>query len=469
VVAVSGGPDSVALAWLLSDLQAHCGFTLAAFAHVNHGLRGAAADADEAFCRELAERLGVASSSETVDVKRAAVQWKTSIENAARRLRYAALERARLTHRANFVAVAHTRDDQAETFVLRLLRGAGARGLGGMRPLRGTIVRPLLEIGRAELHEWLADCRGDVRIGPERLAYRLDATNADVSIPRNRVRHELMPLLGRIAPRAAETIARAARLAADDDDFLEGRVTEVVPTIVLSSEGADGQSSVGRRLRVDLQPLKSLHPALGRRVVRRLLAEVAPRRFFALRHVDALIGLVVGGLDLPGVAAQIEGNGRVLTLSAAPKGGSRRVARIPASNVFRYSLSIPGEVEVPESGVVISAEVLDAGVSDVEAGGGAVRIDAEAIRAGLAVRNRKPGDRFRPVGLGGSKKLQDYFVDRKVPRSERDRVPLVVDAHDRIVWVVGHTIAEDFRARSGDAGGKGTVLLLKVRHLGDSV
>jgi tRNA(Ile)-lysidine synthase len=337
-----------------------------------------------------------------------------------------------------------------------------------MRPRRGTIVRPLLEVSRAELHRWLASQPADASTGWQKGAFRTDVTNADVSIPRNRVRHQVLPLLEQAAPGAASTIARAARLSADDDDFLSARVIEAVPGIVLSN-GGTGAAPAGRRtLRVDLQRLKSLHPAIGRRAVRRLLEEVAPDKYFGLKHVDALLELSTGRLDLPGVGARIDADGLVLTLRSAVAADRRGLRTDPSSNVFRYPLSIPGEVLIPESGVVISAELVEATDADGHTAEIA-RLESTAGETGLAVRNRRPGDRFRPVGLGGSKKLQDYFVDRKVPRSERDRVPLVVDARDRIVWVVGHTIAEGFGAGMSLPGRQGPVLLLKVRYLGESV
>ena len=438
----------MALAWLLRELQHPGGFTLAGIAHFNHRLRGEEADADEAFCRELATQFGVPFTSEGADVRALAAEWKTSVEDAARRLRYEFLERARVSQGADLMAVGHTRDDQAETFLLRLLRGAGARGLGGIRESRGTIVRPLIDVARRDLHVWLE---------AQAAGFRIDASNADVSIPRNRIRHQVLPLLEAMAPGAPETIARTARLSEDDDNYLEARAIEASGDVVLSSEGL--------LVRIDAARLKALHPALGRRIVRRLLSQVAPGRFVGVKHVDALLELEGGSLDLPGTRAAESGG--VLTLGPADAAKRAKV------NDFRYLLSIPGETQIPECGVAVSAEFVIGGGMTAEKDKHEVCVPAAAVAEGLAVRNRRPGDRFRPAGLGGSKKLQDYFVDRKVPRTERDRVPLVVDSRDRIVWVVGHTIAEEFKADGakafGDTGPGGGMLLLKVRHLGEQV
>ncbi|HSL24296.1 MAG TPA: tRNA lysidine(34) synthetase TilS [Vicinamibacterales bacterium] len=440
IAAVSGGPDSVAMAHLLRELQGAAGLKLVGLAHLHHGLRGADADADEAFCRELGGSLAVEFVSERADVAAAAREWKTSVENAGRRLRYEFLERARAGLNADVIAVGHTRDDQAETFLLRLLRGAGPRGLSGIRRRRHAIVRPLLDVGRAELHAWLEG---------RAIAFRTDATNADLSIPRNRIRHELLPALERIVPGAGEAIARAADIADADANFLEAQAIEATPAVVLPSE--DGS------LRLDVARLKALHPAIARRVLLRAMAGVAAGRFIGLKHVDAVLALESGALDLPGIHAEVDGK----TLALGP-GRGRGAQNAPESNIFTYPLSIPGEARVRESGVAITAEIV-IGPADRAETPDQVTVSAAAVSGNMAVRNRRRGDRFRPAGLAGRKKLQDYFVDRKVPRNERDRVPLVVDGRDRIVWIVGHTVAEDFRVTSPE----GAVLLLKVRRLGE--
>ncbi len=446
LVAISGGPDSVALMYVLRELQPAGGFRLVGLAHFNHQLRAAESDADEAFCRALAETIDVPFLSESGDVPAASREWKTSLEDAGRRLRYAFLERAREQIGADLIAVAHTRDDQAETFVLRLLRGAGARGLGSMRARRGAIIRPLLHVGREELHGWLAS---------QNVAYRTDESNADLSFPRNRVRHDVLPAMERVAPGASESIARAAHVAADDEDFLEARAIEAVPAVVLSEEGG--------ALRLDRTRLAGLHPAIARRVLRHALGRVAKGRFMALRHIDAVRSLTSGTLDLPGASASAEPGLLVL----APATG-RRPRSEAEPNVFRYPLSIPGEALIPESGVGISAEIVIGRAAGTEKPMDGVVVAAAALELdrsrGLFVRNRLPGDRLRPFGMTGTRKLQDYLVDRKVPRAERDRLPLVVDGSDRIVWVVGHTVAEDFRVTDPQEA----VLLLKVRHLGES-
>lgn len=457
VVAVSGGPDSVALACVLHELQRAGGFAVAGLAHLNHTLRGEAAHADQRFCAELAGRLGVPIDVETAEVARLARERRTSIENAGRRARYEFFERAAARAAADRVAVGHTRNDQAETFLLRLLRGAGPRGLAGIRPQVGRIVRPLIDATRAEVLEYL-----DAR----RLPFRQDETNRDVSIPRNRIRHELIPLLERqFAPGVVDVLAREAAIARDDAEYLDRLAIETAARIVLLKEAS--------RIRLDAAALGEVPPALARRVVRDAL-DGGDAPFVGFEHIDALLALSErGSVDLPGVRATRRG-GVITVERGTPRGprargtarGARPEPRGPKENGFQYSLSIPGEVEVREAGWAISAQVVDADPTAarhrLSARGDSVVVRAAGLGPELTVRSRRPGDTFRPLGLGGRKKLQDFFVDRKVAREERDRVPLVVDARDRIVWVVGQTVAEDFKV-TGPAEG---VILLKARRLG---
>src|SRR5918993_4135879 len=226
-VALSGGPDSVALLHLLRALESRGELVLAGAAHFNHQLRAAASDADEAFCRQITAQLGVTLEVGSGDVRAFAREGKRSIEDAARRMRYEFLSAAAHRLGADAVAIGHSRDDQAETFLLRLLRGSGTRGLGSIRPRAGIIIRPLLDNTRAELRQFAAD---------EGLTFRQDATNADVTIPRNRIRHELLPYLERsFSPRIVEVLAREAELAQDDEEKLESEAIEKAASGVLSS------------------------------------------------------------------------------------------------------------------------------------------------------------------------------------------------------------------------------------------
>ncbi len=444
VAAVSGGGDSVALLHLLAELAERSLLTLAGVAHVNHRLRRPASDEDERFCRDLARRFGVPCLVESVAVADVARSRRVSVELAGHHLRHAFFARAAAELEAGRVALGHTIDDQAETVLLRLIRGAGAAGLSGMRPRAGVLVRPLLGVGRAELRRYLAD--GGV-------PFREDASNADLRVPRNRVRHELLPHLRTYSPRIVEALARQADIARADEAWLSHRANQAAADLVSQERGF---------VELDAAGLAALPPALARRVARDALARVEPRRrevgFDAIERVRRTAAGGPARTDVPGCRVE-RAAGRVRLV---PRRGRAGPAPRPG---FAYRLAIPGEIAVPEAGVRVRAEVVEAAAgARGDGGGGRTALVALPAAAPLVVRSWRFGDRYRPLGLGGrSRKLQDLFVDRKVPRDERTRIPLVLDADGRVIWVVGFGIGHDFRAGEGDE----SVLFLKVNGLGE--
>ena len=443
VVALSGGPDSVALAHVLKELADTGEIALAGLAHLNHQLRAAAGD-DEAFCRDLAARVALPIEIESADVRAIAVAEGASIEDAARHARYAFLERAADRLGADRIAVGHTRDDQAETFLLRVLRGAGPRGLASIYPRVGRVIRPFIDTTRAEVVEYLT---------AHGLAYCEDETNRDLANPRNRIRHDLIPYLRRhLSPDVVSVLAREAAIARDDAEWLEQKAIEAERQCVLSHTGT---------IELDAPALSLLHPAVARCVIRRALVSSAPARFVSFEHVDAVLDLVRhgarGGVDLAGQRVERLDHRIVFTRAVG-----RQAQPAPVSGLAR-PLPVPGEVELVELGWSISAwrGVADEVVLDsLTARGLQVAVLAEAVEEPLAVRTRRPGDALRPLGLGGRKKLQDLFVDKKIDRIQRDRAPLVVDARDRIVWVVGLTLDEAVRV---PAPGRAVIFLRAKR------
>jgi tRNA(Ile)-lysidine synthase len=346
---------------------------------------------------------------------------------------------------AGAIAVAHTREDQAETFLLRLLRGSGTRGLAAIQPRAGRVVRPLLDVARQDLRAYLAS-RGQ--------PFREDASNADITIPRNRVRHELIPYLeSHFSPAVTDVLAREAALARQDDEFLRGEAIKLAEGIVLTDVA----------VRIDVAGLSRAPRALSSRVVQAALQRLAGSKSISFDHVERVLALADGAgegraISLPGQYAVRAGETIVL------RPGRSRIQA--GANSFAFSLSIPGEVELGPQRLAVAVQPGpdpggSIGLPQKWTGRGMeVGVAAGALELPLAVRSRRPGDRFRPLGAPGGRKLQDFLVDRKVPRDDRDLLPLVVDGRDRIVWVVGHAVAEEFRVTDPSQG----VLFLKVRR-----
>jgi tRNA(Ile)-lysidine synthase len=396
VAGLSGGADSVAL---LHALAAVPGLRLVA-AHLDHGLRPDSGE-DAAFCRALCRQLGVPLRVGRADVRARAAREGAGVEAAARDERRAFLERVRLASGARWIALAHTRDDQAETVLLRLLRGSGSAGLGAMRTRAGRLLRPLLRVARADVLAHLA---------AHGLEWREDATNADPAILRNRVRHELIPYLeARFNPAVREALARTASLLAAEADVLRGMAGAIAVR-------RDGGSAVVPRAAVVEAP-----PAIARLAVRAAIRSAGGLRGVSLDHVDAVLDL----------AARASASGRRLPLpgrrEAAIHFDEIRVGpAAAASAAFDVALEVPGRAALPDGRVVVARPRRRAGP------------DVVALPEGpLTVRNRRPGDRV--VSAGREMSLRRFLMARRVPAAERDRLP-VIAAGRTVVWVHGQPV-----------------------------
>lgn len=302
LVGLSGGSDSVALVFLLRDLAENGRFTVAGLAHLNHQLR-LTADRDEAFCRELAGRLNLRILVENADVQGYARRRNLSVEDAARRIRYEFMDRAADALGADRIAVGHTQDDQAETFLLKLMRGAGLSGLAGIYPRRGRVIRPLLDASRAELRTELV-ARGERWIE--------DETNEDLGNPRNRIRHAVLPQLdcasgGPTRP----AIARAAGLIRDDGQWLDEVADERYARLAEERPGG---------VVLDAVLTAAEPPAIRRRVLLKALRVASARREISLDHVEATMTVLTGssgGVDIPGGRVELR-RGKLVLVQQDP-------------------------------------------------------------------------------------------------------------------------------------------------------
>ena len=399
LVAVSGGADSVALLAALRELQATFGIGLVA-AHLDHGLRGAESVADCAFVERLASELAVPLHVETAQIP------SGNLEAEARRVRYAFLDRAAAALGATKIATAHTLDDQAETVLLRLLRGAGRRGLGGIRPRRGRIIRPLIGCDRVQVRSFLVE-RG--------LDWRRDRSNFDFAYARARIRAGYLPALAHeFNPCLARALARLADVLREEDALLD-RLAATAP---------------GTGETLDLTVLRALEAPIARRVVRRWWRRYGSGRRLGWAHVEAALALAhreAGGGDVRVPGGVIVREEKTLRFRGAPEA-------LGVSEAYAFALAPGGVVETPGGWRL--------GVWEGMAGEGpppgdaVCVVDADRVRAPLSVRNRRRGDRMQPLGMGGHTTIKRLFIARGVPRALRASYPLVL-AGDEVLWVPG--------------------------------
>jgi tRNA(Ile)-lysidine synthase len=428
LVAVSGGADSVALLHLLHALAPSWRLRLHVL-HVDHGLRlDSAADAE--CVRALGARLGV-----PVDV--ACVQVGSgSVEAAARTARYAALEAAAARVGATRIALGHTLDDQAETVLMRVLAGAGVRGLAAIPPVRGRLIRPLLEMRRAALRDWLT---------AEGVTWVEDPTNRDPKFLRNRIRHEVLPLLGAFpAGDVVESLARVARVARETIDALD-RAAALELDRLACPEGDPARAlTLGRRA------LGALPPMIAAEVLRQAAARLgsrAPLRAWAHRGLRRVLASPPPrrAFRLGGVTVEVSGDHVRVGTTLAPALAPRQ-------------LPVPGRVDLPEIGRALEARVLPGAGYVVPRSPEAVAFDAAALPRTLGVRGRRRGDRLIAF-RGGQRRLKSLLIDAGVPRWDRQRLPLV-EADGQILWVVG------LRRAAGAPVGPETREVVEIRVLG---
>lgn len=425
VVAVSGGVDSVTLLCVLYELKDEWDLELAV-AHLDHRMR-AGSEEDARFVKAFAQALGLPFIHGVSDVPEYIARERLSPEEAARKVRYRFLVEAAHKLEYNVIALGHQLNDRVETFLINLLRGAGLEGLAGIPPLRveGDLryIRPLIECSREEIKAF-ARKRG--------LEYREDPTNRDLRYKRNRVRLKLLPLLKEFNPSFIEAVARASETlrkahehlrSLADKAFRRALLQETTGEIILSKE--------------DLPEVEILQEYLVREAIRRVKGNLRGIEAIHIEQVLQELGKGRSGAQLnlsEGIRLVTEAE-RVIFTRRPP-----RRQREP----YRFELRL-GENVFAEIGWRFDLSVLEGSPLDVEPHDRLeARLDYDKIIRPLWVRNRRPGDRFDPLGLGGTKKLQDFFVDAKIPRDSRDEIPLICDS-DGIIWVVGWAVSERCR------------------------
>jgi tRNA(Ile)-lysidine synthase len=453
--AVSGGADSVAMLHILRELnevqqlnwKIHVG-------HVNHGLRGKSSDEDEEFVKNLAQKLQLPFHAARVDVKGHQKQTRTTLEEAGRELRHDWLEKQALELQAQKVAIAHTLDDQAETILHRILRGTGLRGLKGMAPIRVVskkhdlfIVRPMIELERYEIETYLRE-RG--------IAYKTDVTNYDTSHTRNKIRHKLLPMIeSEFNPRVKMALVKLGQTAGSFYLLLREIANEVYEnTRMISGEG---------EVCLSVEEFSRLPPAIQTliidRAVKTVLGRVPQLNFEHYLEIISLCGEhgYQKAIRLPrGLEARREGYVLKIAHPQPPPPAikfAHRKLKVPGTTLIK-KLNLEIDTEVQEGKIVAFKDFIRNKDYTEEV------IDYEKLDGPLVLRLRKGGDTFVPLGSRGSTKLKKFFIDNKVPKTVRDRVPILTDGK-RIVWVVGYRIGDEVKIT--DATKK--VLKMKVRRV----
>lgn len=424
-LAVSGGADSVALLRAILELRSDLGVVLSVV-HLHHGIRGPEADADESFVAELAQSYDLPFHRDRADVPQFAKDHSLSLEAAARKLRYQFFQRLLTDKTLDTIATAHTRDDQAETVLLRFLRGAGTRGLAGIHPVlnlpNGKIIRPMLDVSRSEVVAYLEALHQP---------WREDLTNADTKHTRNRIRHELLPLLERdYNPNLRQLLTEVAQASRDEEVFWSYFTSDIVHKAI-QQHGQKTYLQVGSGL-----------PAINRRLIRR----AADRAGLALdfHHVEQLLSLVdrrtSGTVELPG--------GWLARMSTS-KGFPALVMEPaqPSPPAYDYPLSIPSETPIPPLRTLVRVTKVRY-TANLGRYNPASLLDVSLLRAPLRLRNWRHGDRYRPLHRGSEEKLKRLFQEKHVPADQRGYWP-VITSGDKLVWVKDFPVAAEFAAREG--------------------
>ncbi len=433
VAAVSGGADSVCLLSLLRQLSTRCAFTLHV-AHLNHGFRPEASQEAD-FVKRLCDDWEIPITLSSLPVPQICKEQHLSKQEGARQVRYAFLKEVARTVGARWIALGHTADDQAETFLMRLLRGAGSQGLGAIPRMRdGIIIRPLLMISREQILDELSR---------ERIPFIEDSSNRQEVYLRNRIRHRLLPLLEEYNPKVKEALFRETELLQEENDFLTRYTEELIPQICIEKKEAT--------VSFDLQRLGSLHPALQRRMVRWGLDQLHPGlKGIGFKHVEAVLSKALPGptgkvYSLPHHFQVEKGYTKLLLRKNASKEG--RAETLLPTLPAEISLSPSSNpIDLPQWGLRLTLTLRRHREQPLIFSTCAASFDFDRISNSLSLRGWRPGDFLVPTGMGGKhKKLQDLFVDAKIPRSQRASIPILT-CSEGVLWVVGLRVDDRFLA-----------------------
>ncbi|MBN1380822.1 MAG: tRNA lysidine(34) synthetase TilS [Deltaproteobacteria bacterium] len=437
IVAVSGGPDSVALLNVLMTLAE--GFNLSlVMAYLNHNLRGLESIREEVFVRQLSQSLGLPLESRTVDIHclRSQRARGMSIEEIGREERYRFLFEMLNKYSAQKIALGHHFNDQAETIFINFIRGSGLEGLKGIPPVRDqVIIRPLIECTKDEISDYLSS---------RKFSFVLDASNAENIYLRNKIRNNLIPEIKQTYnPSFEQALHQTSQIIRLENDFMKKKTDEALAEMHLDITARD--------FLIDIPELLLLHEAIQNRILKRLLQNISPaKKGIAFIHIQALRRLIIGknvwsSINLPfGIEARREYDELKICRRANQRNDKASGTKCGNKPAFQYNnIEIPGEIRIREYDLSIKFDLIkDADPQKLDFNEEKiVYMDYDRIIPPLTVRNMIPGDRIKPLGMKGTQKLKSFFINNKVPRNRRYKIPLLADRQS-IIWIATMRISE---------------------------
>jgi tRNA(Ile)-lysidine synthase len=437
IIGVSGGPDSVALLHILLNFVPRFSLKLGV-AHLNHCLRQKDSDKDAKFVESLAETFDLPCYVQKRDVRRYQIENRLSLEEAARCVRYEFLNDIAKTNQYNKIALGHHADDNAELVLMNLFRGTGKQGLAGIAPKRDDrIIRPMINLNRFDIIDYL---------NQNKLNYVVDLSNADTRHLRNRVRHDLIPMLKTTYnPNISDTLNRLSSIVRSEEEWIEDMVQPFFKKTILHVRE--------NHIALSVSLLNEYHNALQRRVIRMALEKAKGNlRRIGFANIDSVINLIVkkspsGKISLPdGIKIQKDRN----TVHIHKGQGRGRDSSWDTNGwdtfSFEYQIEKFEPVFIKEIKAHIRfSEVRIENMPDYRSTGQYANFfDKDAINLPLILRNFRPGDSFKPLGMSGTQRLKKFFIDKKVPRTERLKCPILLSG-GKIIWVVGHRIDESVK------------------------
>jgi len=438
IAGISGGPDSVCLVHILNTISSIYNFKIIAV-HINHMLRGEEAECDEKYAREFCEKLSIEFYSEKIDIRKMSKEESISIEEAGRIARYRQFQIYASNKSAQKIAVAHNKNDNAETVIMNIIRGTGTDGLKGIQYKRDNIIRPLLDVYRYEIDSYCL---------LNELKPRIDSSNMESIYTRNKIRLDLIPFINKsFNTDIIESIGRTSEIVNCDLEFIEDYAAKALKKCIIEKNFD--------KIRLDIGILKDFHNSIKNRILRKAIKDVKGNlNGIEKKHIDLLSDIAFNGrtgamVCLPGKIIG-EKSYNILTVSYEETGkkaktleynGFEMKITIPGSNFFQFN----NRCYCLESEIISSQEAKKINTFKYKMEEKVQYFDYEALKKGIYLRNRKEGDLFKPLNGKGTKKLKEYFIDKKIPREERDKMFLVATGNE-IVWVVGNKTSDKFKA-----------------------